>query len=79
MYKILAKNLANRLRRVLSGIIDKRQNVFLCERNLLHSMVVINEVVGETKRKRKSCILFKLDYEKTYNLVCSNFFVIHAH
>lgn len=42
MYKILAKILANRLKRVLYGVIDKRQSAFIGGRNLVYSVVVGN-------------------------------------
>nr|KYP71360.1 Retrovirus-related Pol polyprotein LINE-1 [Cajanus cajan] len=73
MYKILAKVLANRLKKVLPAVIDKNQSAFLEGRNLLHSVVVANEVVDEAKKKRKNCLFFKVDYEKVYDSVNWNF------
>lgn len=58
----MAKLLANRLCMVLSKMIDLRQSAFLGGRKLLHSALVANEVVD--KRRKRNCILFKVDFEK---------------
>jgi len=36
---------------------------------MLHSVLVANEAVEEAKRGNKSCLVFKVDYEKAYNSV----------
>jgi len=54
---------------VIGKIIDARQSTFLEGRGLLDSVLVANEVLEEYKRKRKSCVFFKVDYEKAYDLV----------
>lgn len=50
------KVLANRLKRVLNGVIDQRQGVFLTNRCLTHSALVANEVIDEARREKKQCI-----------------------
>lgn len=62
--KILAKILAKRWSRVLPKVIYERQSAFLGGRSLLHSELVANEVVDETKRKKKKWLVFKENYEK---------------
>jgi len=57
------------LKRVLDKVIDHRQSAFLEGRRLLDSVLVGNETLEEAKRKKKKCVLFKVDYEKTYDLV----------
>lgn len=42
-------------------------------RNLLQSVMVTNEVVEEAKRGRNKCLVFKVDYEKTHDLVSWEF------
>jgi len=54
---------------VISKVIDVRQSAFFEGRGLLDSVLVANEVLEEMKRKKRSCILFKVDYEKAYNFV----------
>jgi len=73
VYKIVAKILANRLKKVLSDIIDERQSAFIRGRHLLHSVLIANEVVEEAKRSQKSCLVFKVDYEKAYDSVSWKF------
>ena len=69
LYKIVAKSLARRLQRVLHGVVVGRQSSFLGGRNLLHNALIANEVVEEARRKKKKCLIFKVDYEKTYDSV----------
>ncbi|XP_068472217.1 secreted RxLR effector protein 78-like [Phaseolus vulgaris] len=40
---------------------------------ILDSVLVANEVLKEAKRKRKSCVFFKVDYEKAYDSVRCEF------
>ena len=68
-YKILAKVLANRLKKVMHSIINERQTTFIEGRHMLHSVLIANEVVDEAKRGLKSCMIFKVDYEKAYDSV----------
>jgi len=53
----------------MSQIIDSRQSVFLVGRGTLDSVLVANEVLEEAKRKKKSCLFFKVGYEKAYDSV----------
>ena len=58
---------------MISKVIDSRQSAFLEGRGLLDSVLVANEVLEEYKRKRKSCVFFKVDYEKAYNSISWEF------
>jgi len=69
LYKIISKVLSLRLKKVINKVIDVRQSVFLEGRGLLDNVLVANEVLEEYKRKRKSCVFFKVDYEKAYDSV----------
>ena len=75
MYKIVAKILAKRLKKVLPAIIDERQTAFIGGRHLLHSVLIANEAVEEAKRCQKPCIVFKVDYEKAYDSVSWDFLI----
>ena len=75
MYKIVAKLLAERLKKVLPAIIDERQSAFIGGRHLLHSVIIANEVVEEAKRSQKPCMVFKVDYEKAYDSVSWDFLI----
>ncbi|KHN44108.1 hypothetical protein glysoja_037995, partial [Glycine soja] len=50
MYKTIAKLLANRLCKVLPGLIDERQTAFIKDRHILHGTLILNEVIEEAKR-----------------------------
>ncbi|GLT51152.1 hypothetical protein SLA2020_245820 [Shorea laevis] len=73
MYKVIAKLLANRLRRVMDGIIGMEQSAFIGGRQLMDGVVVANETMDEVKKKRSRCIIFKADFEKAYDKVCWDF------
>jgi len=64
MYKIVTKLLAKRMKKVMPFIIDETQSAFIEGRHLLHSVLIANEVIEEAKRSNKSCLVFKVDYEK---------------
>ena len=73
MYKIMAKLLAKRMKKVLPTIIDEAQSAFIEGRHLLHSALIANEVIDEAKRSTKSCLVFKVDYKKAYDSVSWDF------
>ena len=73
VYKIVSKLLANRLKRIMPFIIDERQTAFIAGRQLLHSVIIANETVDEAIRGQKTCLVFKVDFERAYDSVLWNF------
>ena len=73
MYKIVAKLLAKRMKNVMSSIIDETQFAFIEGRHLLQSALIANKVINEAKRNNKSCLIFKVDYEKAYDSISWDF------
>jgi len=67
IYKIIYKILANRLKNILSKIIDNSQSTFLRDRGLVENIVVANEVVEELRKGNKPVVTIKVDYEKAYD------------
>nr|KYP63727.1 LINE-1 reverse transcriptase isogeny [Cajanus cajan] len=73
MYKILAKILALRLKVVLPYLVNERQMGFVEGMGLLQGAMVLNETLDEVRQKKKSCMYFKVDFEKAYDLVSWTF------
>jgi hypothetical protein len=69
LYKIIAKVLTARLARVMDRLVASTQLAFLKGRQLVDGVVVVNEVVDLVKRTSRSCIIFKVDFEKAYDSV----------
>ena len=69
MYKMLAKVLAGRLKKVIAKVIFDNQNAFIAGRNILDGVVVVNEVVDLAKRSKKKCLILKVDFQKAYDTV----------
>jgi len=47
--------------------------LFLSNRGLLDSVLVVNEVMDDLKRRRKSGVVVKLDFKKAYDSVSWEF------
>ncbi|KAL5191867.1 Transposon TX1 uncharacterized protein [Glycine soja] len=60
VYKIIAKLLANRLSKVMNHLIDERQTAFVKGRQLLHGVLIANEVVEEARRSKRPCRFFSV-------------------
>ncbi|KAL5539045.1 hypothetical protein UlMin_044773 [Ulmus minor] len=69
LYKILAKLLANRLREVLEETISLAQGAFVHNRQILDVVLVATEAVEDYRKRGKRGVIFKVDFEKAYDLV----------
>ncbi|XP_058773250.1 uncharacterized protein LOC131647368 [Vicia villosa] len=72
-YKILAKLLANRLKRVIGKLVSNNQSAFIGGKNIADGVLVVNEVLDLAKRDKRSCVVLKVDFEKAYDRVSWNF------
>ncbi|KAL9691865.1 hypothetical protein QQ045_012292 [Rhodiola kirilowii] len=70
VYKIIATMLANRLKPVIKYLVNQSQSAFIEGRNIAHNISLVQELLGNYKRKHisKRCTL-KLDISKAYDSV----------
>lgn len=73
MYRIITKLLASKLKVVVGKLISNCQSAFIPTRNMLAGVLIVNELLDLTNRKKKSCMLVKLDFETAYDCVSWDF------
>ncbi|GKC91082.1 RNA-directed DNA polymerase, eukaryota, reverse transcriptase zinc-binding domain protein [Tanacetum coccineum] len=69
LYKIIAKILENRLMVVLGDIVNKVQSAFVANRQILDGPFILNKLFHWCKKNKKQTMIFKVDFEKAYDLV----------
>lgn len=75
MYNVLAKILANMLRKVMHKVIKDTQVAFIHKIQILDGVLITNELVEEI-RSGRALVLFKVDFEKTYDSVDWEFLLL---
>ncbi|XP_058755190.1 uncharacterized protein LOC131628373 [Vicia villosa] len=73
LYKILAKMMATRLRRLIRKLVLRNQTTFILGRYILDGVLVVNEALDLAKRRKRGCVVLKVDFEKAYDRVSWNF------
>ena len=64
LYKIVAKLLSTRLRRVLTDVISVNQSAFITGRQILDGFMIANEIVHGVRSKKEHGLLLKVDFHK---------------
>ena len=76
LYKLLAKVLANRLKKVVGKVVSLAQNAFVEERQILDTALIANEAIDSMLKRNESEVLCKLDIEKIYGHLSWNFLLL---
>ncbi|XP_071694113.1 uncharacterized protein [Rutidosis leptorrhynchoides] len=69
LYKIIAKLLSNRLRRVIPSLVRHEQSAFLKGRFILDGALIVNETIDFMKAKKVNGLVFKADFEKAFDSI----------
>ena len=66
LYKLLAKVLTNRLKKVIGNVVSSDQNAFIKGRQILDASLIANEVIDSWQKRGEKGLICKLDIEKAY-------------
>ena len=69
LYKLITKTLTLRIEKVAEKLIHPNQTTFMKGRNIMNGIMILHEILHETKRKKQLGIVLKLDFEKAYDKV----------
>lgn len=73
LYKIIAKILACRIRKVMGKFFNDVQSAYVGGKNILDGPLIFNEIGSWAKKVKKKVLLFKVDFEKAFNSVNWNY------
>ena len=76
LYKLLAKMLANRFKKVVGKVVSSTQNAFVEGRQILDTAIIANEAIDSMLKRNESGVLCKLDIEKAYDHLNWNFLLL---
>ena len=69
LYKLLAKFLANRLKKVIGKVVSTAQNAFITGRQILDVSLIANEVIDSWQKRKGKGLICKLDIKKAYDSI----------
>ena len=69
IYLIIAKVLANRLREVMDDLISPLQSAFIPGRQMIDSIVMVEEIVAAWRCSGTTGFLWKVDFAKAYDSI----------
>lgn len=73
VYKVIAKLLARRLKRVMSDLVGPHQSSFIEGRQILDSAFIVGELLDSCKHSSKGSVMLKLDFHKAFDCVSWSF------
>ena len=59
----------NRLNKVAQAVVSPTQTAFMPGRNIMEGVVILHETIHELHTKKSDGVIFKIDFEKTYDKV----------
>ena len=72
-YKLITKVLDNRVAIYVDKLISRHQNAFIKNKNIMDGILSLHEVLRHAHSKRKVGVVLKLDFEKAYDKINSDF------
>ena len=69
IYLIIVKALANRLREVINYLVGPAQSTFIPGRQMVDSVVMVEEIVAAWQRRGTKGFMWKLDFVKAYDSI----------
>jgi len=69
LYKLITKVLTVRLEKTAEKLIHHNQTAFMKGRNIMSGIMILHEILHETKRTKQIGVILKLDFEKAYDKV----------
>lgn len=73
LYKLLAKIIANKLKRIVGKVVLEYHNAFVRSRQILDAVPIASEVIDSRKRSSSAGLVCNLDIKKAYDHVDWNF------
>uniref|UniRef100_A0A0A8YT32 Reverse transcriptase domain-containing protein n=1 Tax=Arundo donax TaxID=35708 RepID=A0A0A8YT32_ARUDO len=69
IYKWITKVLTIRIEPYMKKLTNKCQNAFIKGRNIMDGVLSLHEILHDTKQRKQTGIILKLDFEKVYDKV----------
>lgn len=69
LYKIIAKILAKRPKKVIKSNIGDVQFAYVEARNIQDGPLIVNEICSWAKKRKKKLLLFKVDFNKAFDSI----------
>jgi hypothetical protein len=69
LFKIATKTLTSRVDPIVHKLIDYYQNAFIKGRYIFEGVMLLQEILRETKFRKQQWVVLKIDFEQAYDNV----------